>query len=48
MKFDAANEPETPEKPAPEFELPVEGFTGTPEEIERQWFEKVVNCLRSN
>ena len=24
-----------------EFELPVEGFTGTPEEIERQWFEKV-------
>jgi OPT family oligopeptide transporter len=41
MKFDVANEPETPEKPAPEFELPVEGFTGTPEEIERQWFEKV-------
>jgi uncharacterized oligopeptide transporter (OPT) family protein len=41
MKFDAANEPETPEKPAPEFELPIEGFTGTPEEIERQWFEKV-------
>src|SRR5438093_12468108 len=24
-----------------EFELPVEGFKGTPEEIERQWFEKV-------
>jgi uncharacterized oligopeptide transporter (OPT) family protein len=24
-----------------EFELPVEGFRGTPEEIERQWFEKV-------
>ena len=24
-----------------DFELPVEGFTGTPEEIERQWFEKV-------
>ncbi len=23
------------------FELPVEGFKGTPEEIERQWFEKV-------
>ena len=24
-----------------EFELPLAGFTGTPEEIERQWFEKV-------
>ncbi|MGA3163729.1 MAG: OPT family oligopeptide transporter [Verrucomicrobiota bacterium] len=24
-----------------DFELPVEGFTGTPAEIERQWFEKV-------
>jgi uncharacterized oligopeptide transporter (OPT) family protein len=24
-----------------EFELPIEGFTGTPEEIERQWFEQV-------
>ena len=24
-----------------DFELPVEGFRGTPEEIERQWFEKV-------
>jgi OPT family oligopeptide transporter len=24
-----------------DFELPVEGFKGTPEEIERQWFEKV-------
>ena len=41
MKFDSAKETETPEKPAAEFELPVEGFTGTPEEIERQWFEKV-------
>jgi len=41
MKFDSANETEMPEKPAAEFELPVEGFTGTPEEIERQWFEKV-------
>ena len=30
-------------KPAgePDFVLPVEGFTGTPEEIQRQWFEKV-------
>ena len=24
-----------------EFELPIEGFKGTPEEIERQWYEKV-------
>ena len=24
-----------------EFELPIEGFRGTPEEVERQWFEKV-------
>ncbi|HEV2695041.1 MAG TPA: OPT family oligopeptide transporter [Verrucomicrobiae bacterium] len=24
-----------------DFELPIAGFTGTPEEIERQWFEKV-------
>ena len=26
---------------AGEFELPVKGFKGTPEEIERQWFEQV-------
>src|SRR5206468_3276508 len=26
---------------APEFELPIEGFQGTPEEVERQWFEQV-------
>jgi putative OPT family oligopeptide transporter len=24
-----------------DFELPIEGFKGTPEEIERQWYEKV-------
>jgi uncharacterized oligopeptide transporter (OPT) family protein len=24
-----------------EFELPVDGFRGTPEEIEREWFEKI-------
>jgi hypothetical protein len=29
------------EKPAAEYELPLAGFTGTPEEIERQWFEQV-------
>jgi uncharacterized oligopeptide transporter (OPT) family protein len=35
--------PATPaaEHPADDFHLPVEGFTGTPEEIERQWFEKI-------
>ena len=27
--------------PQNDFELPVEGFQGTPEEIERQWFEQV-------
>jgi putative OPT family oligopeptide transporter len=26
---------------AADFELPIAGFTGTPEEIERQWFEQV-------
>jgi OPT family oligopeptide transporter len=34
----------TPPRPADhhdDFELPIEGFTGTPEEIERQWYEKV-------
>ncbi len=25
----------------PEFKLPLEGFTGTPEEIERQWYEQI-------
>jgi OPT family oligopeptide transporter len=29
------------EKTADDFHLPVEGFTGTPEEIERQWYEQV-------
>ena len=35
MKFDSPKEAETPEKPVADFELPIEGFTGTPEEIER-------------
>jgi OPT family oligopeptide transporter len=30
-----------PETSSADFELPIEGFQGTPEEIERQWFEKV-------
>src|SRR5271166_7144894 len=29
------------EKLPDDFELPIAGFQGTPEEIERQWFEKV-------
>ena len=29
------------EEQQPEFELPIEGFQGSPEEIERQWYEKV-------
>ncbi len=41
MKFDSAKGAEMPDQPAADFELPIEGFTGTPEEIERQWFEKV-------
>ena len=35
------NEPQGSTKPAADFDLPVEGFKGTPEEIERQWFEQV-------
>ncbi|MEJ0091291.1 MAG: OPT family oligopeptide transporter [Limisphaerales bacterium] len=31
----------TQSEPEPEFKLPIAGFTGTPEEIERQWFEQV-------
>jgi len=38
----AAPGPPVPSSPsAPEFELPIEGFQGTPDEVERQWFEKV-------
>ncbi len=35
--------PPVPEAAPPreDFELPVAGFQGTPEEIERQWFEQV-------
>src|SRR5712672_3321773 len=35
------NQPEGASQPPAEFELPIEGFKGTPEEVERQWFEKV-------
>ncbi len=33
--------PEESPSPQDDFPLPVAGFQGTPEEIERQWFEKV-------
>ena len=33
--------PEANPPPEDDFELPIAGFQGTPEEIERQWFEKV-------
>ncbi len=32
---------DTLKEPDAEFELPLKGFTGTPEEIERQWYEQV-------
>ena len=31
----------SPPAGAADFDLPIEGFKGTPEEVERQWFEKV-------
>lgn len=34
--------------PPPETELPIEPFLGTPEEIERQWFEKVYQARDPN
>jgi OPT family oligopeptide transporter len=37
-EFPAAAEATTPRE---DFELPIAGFQGTPEEIERQWFEQV-------
>jgi OPT family oligopeptide transporter len=36
----AALPPPTGQSQADEYQLPIEGFRGTPEEIERQWFEK--------
>jgi putative OPT family oligopeptide transporter len=32
---------EVVKQPDEDFDLPIEGFKGTPEEVERQWFEKV-------
>lgn len=41
MSLDSRPPTRTAEKSAADFELPVEGFSGTPEEVERQWFEKI-------
>lgn len=41
-QLDSPLETENPSaSPAADFELPIAGFKGTPEEIERQWFEQV-------
>ncbi|MFB3909341.1 MAG: OPT family oligopeptide transporter [Candidatus Eisenbacteria bacterium] len=39
MSVEKRARPET-QDPYEEYELPVEGFQGSPEEIERQWYEK--------
>ena len=39
--------PAAPEQ-EPDFELPLAGFKGTPEEIERQWFEQVYKRRGAN
>ncbi len=36
----ASPNPGSDRAPEQEYQLPVEGFKGTPEQIERQWFEK--------
>ena len=41
MSLDSSPQANVTEKSAADFELPLKNFTGTPEEIERQWFEKV-------
>jgi uncharacterized oligopeptide transporter (OPT) family protein len=41
MSLDSKPPTHIAEKSAADFELPIAGFTGTPEEIERQWFEQV-------
>jgi len=44
MSLDSTSLPnvkQSADAPATEFQLPVDGFTGTPEEIEKQWYEKV-------
>ena len=46
MSHDLKGPPITSAEPAEaasdaDLDLPIQGFKGTPEEIERQWFEKI-------
>src|ERR1017187_8771359 len=41
MSLDSSQPPNVGGKADDDFELPLKNFTGTPEEIERQWFEQV-------
>ena len=46
MSHDLDKQPEIPAAPAQgpsdaDLDLPIKGFKGTPDEIERQWFEKI-------
>ena len=41
VKQDSASHSGSAKLDAPNFGIPPGGFTGTPEEIERQWLEKV-------
>src|ERR1039457_2423658 len=46
MSPDLNKPPVAPDGPAgavsdADLDLPIQGFKGTPEEIERQWFEKI-------
>ncbi len=41
MRFVRLTKVNTSKDQNSEFELPLKGFSGTPEEIERQWFEQV-------
>ncbi|HYG21913.1 MAG TPA: OPT family oligopeptide transporter [Verrucomicrobiae bacterium] len=41
MQSESGSGSDAPAASAHEFTLPIQGFKGTPEEIERQWFEQV-------
>ena len=41
VKQDSSGQTEPAKPSQPNFGIPANGFTGTPEEIERQWFEQV-------
>jgi putative OPT family oligopeptide transporter len=41
MTADSSPAGSGPSPAAENFKLPIEGFTGTPEEVERQWYEKI-------